>query len=127
MDVHAIRRANLHRIIKQAGSRKAVQEAMGFGNVNFIARLLSETNASKKGMGDELARRFEEVYHKPHGWMDGCNLTDRANRIAEAVDTLPAGKVALVEQLVAALASGQALPDATTMTAGTPRAKGGRK
>ena len=71
-DIHQIRRDNLRRLLekKYKGDRRALQDALEIGQVNFLSRLLSERPGTGKNIGSRLARRIEQAAGKPLNWLD---------------------------------------------------------
>lgn len=66
MDNKAIRRANMLMLVDQLGSIKKLADATSTPP-NYISQI---KNQPERGMGDDVARRFEEKLRKPRGWMD---------------------------------------------------------
>lgn len=117
MDVAQIRRANLQRLIDEAGSLQQLADQAGTSYDN-LWQIVSGTllpSGKPRGVGNVLARRLEEGCGKPVGWMDWDNSAKTASVtarfIAEQFDSLPPEKRRLVREMYAAI-TGFAVPDA---------------
>lgn len=67
MDVFQIRRANLRTLERTVGGRPQLAQKMGMSYAllqNYIGK------TPTKNIGAKIARRAEEVFQLPHGWMD---------------------------------------------------------
>lgn len=73
-----IRRAKLAELISDAGSVAAVARALGVSS-SQISQWKNASPDSKTGkprvMQDSSARRIEDVFSKPRGWMDSASPT----------------------------------------------------
>lgn len=72
MDIHAIRRTNLQKLISQAPSQKAFAESIDTAPA-YISQIVSKIpRASGKSaeVGNNLARKIEEKLGLAKGWMD---------------------------------------------------------
>lgn len=71
-DIKHTRRANLRLLLEKKfkGDRKALAEALGIGQLNFLSRLLSEREQTSKSIGHKLARRIEQAAGKTPNWLD---------------------------------------------------------
>jgi len=67
MDIRAIRRHNLTRLILEAGGQRALAATAGV-SAGYLSQVLSER--VNRNVGHNLARRLEEGMGKPYGWMD---------------------------------------------------------
>lgn len=67
MDSKTIRLKNLKSLINEIGTAAALAE-----KINASPSQISQIVAPKaiRSLGDALARRIEEAFRKPHGWMD---------------------------------------------------------
>lgn len=77
MDMKQIRRANLRRLITEAGSVKEVAESAGT-DPNYLSALASDNppktqSGRPRGVGDALARKLEKAAGKPPGWLDSLH------------------------------------------------------
>jgi hypothetical protein len=76
LTVKEIRKINLSELIRQSGQSKTNFAARIDTAPSYISQILS--SRSKRGIGDEFARKIELCFQKPKGWMDGIH-DDRAN------------------------------------------------
>jgi transcriptional regulator with XRE-family HTH domain len=67
MDIRTVRRNNLKTLREQAGSVRALADKVET-DPNYISQLLGRS--SKANVGYDLARRAEQAFNKPEGWMD---------------------------------------------------------
>lgn len=67
MDVNVIRKANLRRLVKEAGSVNAFAEKLDT-NPDYISSILSDR--SKRNPGDQLMRRAEIAFGRAAGSLD---------------------------------------------------------
>lgn len=73
MDIDDVRRANIHLLEREAGSTTSAAERVGMTYVQYVnLRDGAKDARSKKprAMRKETARRFEDAFQKPHGWLD---------------------------------------------------------
>lgn len=118
MDIYDIRRSNFRRLLEQVGgSRERLASMMGWAQVNLVARYISESPKTAKTIGSALARRLEQKFHKPAGWMDSMNISLRAWEFAQTYDVLPEERKATVDGVM-----GMALPAPEPPTALPPAA-----
>lgn len=84
----ARRRAALEILIAEAGGVTALQERTGTPKSHFSA-----ITSGRRGVGDALAAKLEDVMGRPPGWMDRDlgGLSPRALRIATLWDAMPEG------------------------------------
>ncbi|MGM9487915.1 hypothetical protein [Ideonella sp. YS5] len=64
------RRAQLQRLIEEAGQAADLSRLSGTPNTHLSAIL-----AGRRGIGDQLAAKLEAVMGKPAGWMDQATVT----------------------------------------------------
>ena len=101
MHIKDIRRENFRELLAQVGyNRETMASMLKFKTVAMIARILSTTAKSKKPIGDRLARKCEQAFNKPEGWMDSINVSEDALRLAKRFDALPADRRIKVQQIV---------------------------
>lgn len=81
MDVNTVRRANLQRLVQEAGSIKAFAEKVGT-DASYISAVLS-TNIGRNA-GDQLMRRVEKAYKLESGSLDFPEETSLAAALALA-------------------------------------------
>jgi len=67
MDVKQIRKANLHRLIAEAGTTSELVRRTGT-NPSYLSQIVGPNG--KRDVGDHLARELEGKLGKPYGWMD---------------------------------------------------------
>lgn len=71
--IGTFRRANLERLIADVGTADAVAAAVGSSPV-YVSQLRNASPDSETGrpreMGSQFARRLEQAFNKPAGWMD---------------------------------------------------------
>lgn len=106
MDIYEIRK---HNLVKLIGSQRKGSCAERWGMAPaHLSQILSDKTA--KNLGDDVARRIEEVEGLPRGWFDSIPSGDDGQPLAEAVD----GKLSaadLVKQMLAK--SGRGIPEET--------------
>jgi len=76
--VDQIRLKNLRRLVEEMGGVPKVANAYGCGE-SYIRQLLLQTkthNEKPKSIGGATARKFENIAHKPVGWLDQPNEHD---------------------------------------------------
>jgi hypothetical protein len=78
MDITEIRRANLARLVNQAGTQRKLAE-----QTDSDALHVSQMMTGRRNMGDKVARRIEAKLGLPHGWMDAPQAETPA--VAEAL------------------------------------------
>ena len=69
---HRIRLDNLERLIAESGSARRLAELSGTSS-SYISQVRTQRptrSGSPRGIGDDLAARFEKAMNKPDGWMD---------------------------------------------------------
>lgn len=71
MENKEIRRKNLELLIKRFKTAKAVADA-----VDTAANHISMIQRGERGLGDKLARKFEDKLGLTHGWMDATHTTE---------------------------------------------------
>lgn len=91
---HRIRLDNLERLIAEAGSAQRLAELSGSSS-SYVSQVRTQRptrSGSPRGIGDDLASRFEKAMNKPDGWMDEFHAdgpSDAGNaRHAPGVQTL---------------------------------------
>lgn len=98
--IQDIRRANLDRVLALAWGGKGARLAKALGvSQTVLSRIKSETD-TRRDMGNELARRIEEVSDLPSGWMDERHDTDDASALAEKIRGLDPVERQMVELIV---------------------------
>jgi len=83
MDVTAIRRENLIRLLERFDTQAAFAKAVGTAPA-YISQILSKK--TKAGMGHETARQIETALGVPYGYMD---VRHDVERMREAMNTVP--------------------------------------
>lgn len=106
MDIYEIRKHNLVKLI--GGQRKgSCAERWGMAPAH-LSQILSDKTA--KNLGDDVARRIEEVERLPRGWFDSIPANEEPPLHSEAQDSrLSAAD--LVKQMLAK--SGKGIPEET--------------
>ncbi|MFJ4397447.1 helix-turn-helix transcriptional regulator [Pseudomonas sp. NPDC089396] len=106
MDIYEIRK---HNLVKLIGSQRKGSCAERWGMAPaHLSQILSDKTA--KNLGDDVARRIEEVEGLPRGWFDSIPASDDLQPQVEAVDSkLSAAE--LVKQMLAK--SGKGIPEET--------------
>lgn len=106
MDIYEIRK---HNLVKLIGSQRKGSCAERWGMAPaHLSQILSDKTA--KNLGDDVARRIEEVEGLPRGWFDSIPSGEEAQPAVEGAD----GKVSaadLVKQMLAK--SGKGIPEET--------------
>ncbi|QPN47353.1 S24 family peptidase [Priestia aryabhattai] len=106
MDIYEIRK---HNLVKLIGSQRKGSCAERWGMAPaHLSQILSDKTA--KNLGDDVARRIEEVEKLPRGWFDSIPPSDDALLHAEAVDN-KLSAADLVKQMLAK--SGKGIPEET--------------
>lgn len=106
MDIYEIRKHNLVKLI--GGQRKgSCAERWGMAPAH-LSQILSDKTA--KNLGDDVARRIEEVEGLPRGWFDSIPPGDEEQPTAEAADS-KLSAADLVKQMLAK--SGKGIPEET--------------
>ncbi|MGE8169064.1 S24 family peptidase [Pseudomonas putida] len=106
MDIYEIRK---HNLVKLIGSQRKGSCAERWGMAPaHLSQILSDKTA--KNLGDDVARRIEEVEKLPRGWFDSIPASDDALLHAEAVDN-KLSAADLVKQMLAK--SGKGIPEET--------------
>ena len=70
LTIDEIRRENLLLLLKESGDRRSLLAEKINTNPAYISQLLTPNKDNRRSLGDVLARRLEDVYKKPLGWMD---------------------------------------------------------
>lgn len=81
MDISQIRLQNLEALIEKHGSAAFIADKIG-SDASVISVIRSE-KYPKKNMGDGIARRIEEAFSLPYGWMDQPHQTETQGKINE--------------------------------------------
>lgn len=106
MDIYEIRK---HNLVKLIGNQRKGSCAERWGMAPaHLSQILSDKTA--KNLGDDVARRIEEVEGLPRGWFDSIPAGDEALPHAEAVDS-KLSAADLVKQMLAK--SGRGIPEET--------------
>lgn len=106
MDIYEIRK---HNLVKLIGSQRKGSCAERWGMAPaHLSQILSDKTA--KNLGDDVARRIEEVEGLPRGWFDSIPSGDDGQPLAEAVDS-KLSAADLVKQMLAK--SGRGIPEET--------------
>lgn len=106
MDIYEIRK---HNLVKLIGSQRKGSCAERWGMAPaHLSQILSDKTA--KNLGDDVARRIEEVEGLPRGWFDSIPLGDEAQPAAEGADS-KLSAADLVRQMLAK--SGKGIPEET--------------
>lgn len=91
----ATRRANLRRLIEEAGSAAELSRRTGASSV-YLSQIVTGQKTKKgtvRGVGNELAEKLERGMHKPAGWMDA----DHDGTRSAAISNLAPDERALLE------------------------------
>lgn len=67
MDINQIRKANLRNLYKKYGGPAGVAKIVGTSE-SYLSQITSEKG--KRNLGNALARKIEDAYDYPRGWMD---------------------------------------------------------
>jgi SOS-response transcriptional repressor LexA len=86
MDNKEIRRANMLMLAEQFGSLRALGDATETPPA-YLSQIKNRSN--ERGMGDDVARRFEEKLGKSRGWMDALQVADEPSRPMFSRSTRP--------------------------------------
>ncbi len=106
MDIYEIRK---HNLVKLIGNQRKGSCAERWGMAPaHLSQILSDKTA--KNLGDDVARRIEEVEKLPRGWFDSIPASDDALPHAEALDS-KLSAADLVKQMLAK--SGKGIPEET--------------
>ena len=106
MDIYEIRK---HNLVKLIGSQRKGSCAERWGMAPaHLSQILSDKTA--KNLGDDVARRIEEVEKLPRGWFDSIPVSDDALPHGEALDN-KLSAADLVKQMLAK--SGKRIPEET--------------
>ncbi len=106
MDIYEIRK---HNLVKLIGSQRKGSCAERWGMAPaHLSQILSDKTA--KNLGDDVARRIEEVEGLPRGWFDSIPSGDDGQPLAEALDS-KLSAADLVKQMLAK--SGRGIPEET--------------
>jgi len=71
MDVVEIRRRNLAYIVESEYGGVARQFGLDVGlDSSYVSRIFSDKPASRRSVGNKLARKLEKSLGKPKGWLD---------------------------------------------------------
>ncbi|WP_414157427.1 helix-turn-helix transcriptional regulator [Pseudomonas sp. BNK-15] len=106
MDIYEIRK---HNLVKLIGNQRKGSCAERWGMAPaHLSQILSDKTA--KNLGDDVARRIEEVEGLTRGWFDSIPSGDEAQPLAEAVDS-KLSAADLVKQMLAK--SGRGIPEET--------------
>ncbi|RAS34047.1 Phage repressor protein C, contains Cro/C1-type HTH and peptisase s24 domains [Pseudomonas sp. URMO17WK12:I5] len=106
MDIYEIRK---HNLVKLIGSQRKGSCAERWGMAPaHLSQILSDKTA--KNLGDDVARRIEEVEGLPRGWFDSIPSGDDGQPLAEVVDS-KLSAADLVKQMLAK--SGRGIPEET--------------
>lgn len=93
MDNKEIRKLNLSRLVKEAGTIARLSEIIDTNPAYLSQILTGQTYKSGaiRGVGDALARKLEKGMGKPHGWMDTCydQINDGDLNISRPVAWIP--------------------------------------
>lgn len=92
--IKQIRRENLKCVIddKFHGERKALASLFET-QPSFISRLLSKKEATQKKIGDELARKIEQLSGMPINWLDNLHTDDEFVNAFSQLNERNQGKV----------------------------------
>lgn len=106
MDIYEIRK---HNLVKLIGSQRKGSCAERWGMAPaHLSQILSDKTA--KNLGDDVARRIEEVEGLPRGWFDSIPSSDEVQPLADAVNS-KLSAADLVKQMLAK--SGKGIPEET--------------
>jgi len=112
LDIAEIRRTNLRKLIAELadGSSTRFANERGFSSPNVISQVAGPHPS--RNIGPALARRIEQGAGVAHGWLDVNHAapvdtspvrggqTERAIKVAQLLERLPAGARELAEQLI---------------------------
>lgn len=106
MDIYEIRK---HNLVKLIGDQRKGSCAERWGMAPaHLSQILSDKTA--KNLGDDVARRIEEVEKLPRGWFDSIPSVEEVQPLAETVD-IKLSAADLVKQMLAK--SGRGIPEET--------------
>ncbi|MDZ5602572.1 S24 family peptidase [Pseudomonas sp. RP23018S] len=106
MDIYEIRK---HNLVKLIGTQRKGSCAERWGMAPaHLSQILSDKTV--KNLGDDVARRIEEVEDLPRGWFDSIPASEEALSHAESVDSKWSA-ADLVKQMLAK--SGKGIPEET--------------
>ena len=108
MDINAIRRSRLHKILQErfAGNKSALSRAIERPSPN-IHRMLSETGDGRQsGIGDKLARDIEKKLGLPILWLDGEMSRGAVVEWDKAEDLPEGGQYILIDRYDLNLSAG---------------------
>ncbi|MBV8271097.1 MAG: hypothetical protein JO067_02370 [Cupriavidus sp.] len=96
-----IRIANVLMLEREIGSRSALARKVG-SSQSYLSQCVGPK--AVRAVGDELARRLEEVMGKPVGWMDECHIEaedlEIARRIHDKLLQVPRAQLEAVAALL---------------------------
>jgi hypothetical protein len=98
-----IRRNNLRILVNETGSAAEVARRCG-ASEKYLRQLLGEVEqrGTVRGMGDRTAKKIEEAFNKPDGWMDADHsssyLPPEDGRFLKEVE-MDIGKYAVPEHI----------------------------
>lgn len=83
--IDEIRRKNLLALIAESGDKRVILAEKINTNPAYISQVLTPNDEKRRSIGDEIARRLEESYKKPHGWMDQyyATIEERAELLTD--------------------------------------------
>ncbi len=86
-----IRHRNLLVLIEEAGGQADLARATGISPayISQLAGRAKTQSGSRRGIGDETARKLEEGMRKDPGWLDQAELTPSERRLLSLWRTLP--------------------------------------
>ncbi len=109
MNIQDIRRQNLRAVIEAEFGGVPARLARALGcQPTSISRLTSSA-ASKRNMGEKMARDIERVSGRPDGWMDALH-DDDMEPVIKALARLNPANLQAVVALAEALAASQQTP-----------------
>lgn len=98
--IQDIRRANLEKVLANKWGGKGARLAKALEVSQTVLSRIKSTTDTRRDMGNELARRIEEVSALPSGWMDERHDIDEATELAERIRALDPVERQMVELIV---------------------------
>ena len=92
MDNHQIRQRNLQSLLAQYDSQTELAEKIG-----TLQGRVSDFLSGRRNIGAQMARRIEQAHQLPHGWMDMDHAGAGTADAADAVASLRADQIQLLQ------------------------------
>lgn len=78
MKIQDVRYQNLHALLTEMGGNQAELARRTRTNAAYINQIINKSllpSGKVRAVGERLARKLEQAYQKPDGWMDTPNTT----------------------------------------------------